>query len=72
MADGRRVHDGAIAVDPRLISLGTKVQIQGKTYTAEDTGSAIKGRRIDKWYSSCAAAIKWGARRVRVTILGED
>lgn len=35
-----------IAVDKRLIHLGTKVKIGNIIYTAEDTGSAIKGKRI--------------------------
>ena len=36
-----------IAVDPAVIPLGTKVVINGNVYVAEDTGSAIKGNRID-------------------------
>lgn len=38
----------AIAVDPRVIPLGSTVYIEGfGTFTAEDTGGAIKGNRID-------------------------
>lgn len=36
-----------IAVDPRVIPLGTHVIINGQEYIAEDTGGAIKGNRID-------------------------
>lgn len=36
-----------IAVDPEVIPLGSKVKIDGRVYTAEDTGGAIKGNRID-------------------------
>lgn len=37
-----------IAVDPSVIPLGSRVYIEGfGTYIAEDTGSAIKGNRID-------------------------
>lgn len=36
-----------IAVDPKVIPLGSKVKIDGKIYTASDTGGAIKGKRID-------------------------
>ena len=39
--------DWTIAVDPSVIPLGSKVQINGHTYCAEDTGSAIKGNKID-------------------------
>ena len=37
-----------IAVDPSIIPLGSKVYVEGYGYaTAEDTGGAIKGNRID-------------------------
>lgn len=49
-----------IAVDPRIIPLGTKVEIQGRIYVAEDTGGAIKGNRIDMCVSSHAEAYKKG------------
>lgn len=55
-----------IAVDPKVIPLGTKVIINGKTYTAEDTGSAIKGNRIDIYHSSHSSALQWGRRTVDV------
>lgn len=37
----------SIAVDPRVIPLGSKVVIDGHVYLACDTGGAIKGNRID-------------------------
>ena len=45
----------AIAVDPRIVPLGTKVYIEFEdaykhfngVYTAVDTGGAIKSRKID-------------------------
>lgn len=49
-----------IAVDPRIIPLGSKVEIQGKTYIAEDTGGAIKGNRIDMCVSSHSEAYRRG------------
>ncbi len=51
-----------IAVDPRLIKLGSKVQIGSRIYTAEDTGSAIKGRRIDIYYRSHKKASRHGVK----------
>lgn len=36
-----------ISVDPRVIPLGSIVIIDGTQYLAEDTGGAIKGKRID-------------------------
>lgn len=49
-----------IAVDPRVIPLGSKVEINGKTYIAEDTGGAIKGNRIDMCVSSHSEAYARG------------
>lgn len=45
----------AIAVDPKVIPLGTKVYIKGIGYrVARDTGGAIKGNKIDVLTSSNA------------------
>lgn len=51
-----------IAVDPNVIPLGTHVWIDGREYVAEDTGGAIKGNRIDMYFSSHAEALRWGVR----------
>lgn len=55
-----------IAVDPKIIPLGTKVIINGNTYIAEDTGSAIKGKKIDIYHDSHSSALAWGRRTVDV------
>ncbi|MUK90527.1 hypothetical protein GMD78_19405 [Ornithinibacillus sp. L9] len=58
-----------IAVDPNVIPLGSVVYVEGYGYAiAGDTGSAIKGKKIDVFVSSQKEAIKWGVRRVKVTI----
>ena len=51
-----------IAVDPRVIPLGTKVIIDGHEYTAEDTGSAIKNQRIDMYFNNHADALRFGVQ----------
>ncbi|MDP4157502.1 MAG: ubiquitin-like domain-containing protein [Bacillota bacterium] len=59
-----------IAVDPRIIPLGTKVYVDGYGYAvAGDTGGAIKGYKIDVFFSSNADAYRWGNRKVKITIL---
>lgn len=50
-----------IAVDPDVITLGTEVLIDGVQYIAEDTGSAIKGTRIDIYCDSHQEALDRGA-----------
>lgn len=57
-----------IAVDPKVIPLGSKVVINGKTYTAEDTGSAIKNKRIDVYFDSHQAALNFGVQYAEVYI----
>ena len=49
-----------IAVDPKVIPLGTEVIIDGQSYIAEDTGEAIKGNKIDIFCESHKEAINRG------------
>lgn len=59
-----------IAVDPRVIPLGTKVYVEGYGYAvAADTGGAIKGNKIDVFMSSKADAYRWGRKQVKIKIL---
>ena len=57
-----------IAVDTSVIPFGTKVVINGNTYTAEDTGSAIKGNKIDVYFSSHQAALNFGRQSAEVFV----
>ncbi|HEU4964456.1 MAG TPA: 3D domain-containing protein [Bacilli bacterium] len=71
-ASGRYVQENhTIAVDPRMIPLGTKVYIEGLgVRVADDTGGAIQGNRIDVYMSDLNAAIHFGVKRnVKVYIL---
>ncbi|HFK1762423.1 enterotoxin [Bacillus wiedmannii] len=59
-----------IAVDPKVIPLGSKVWVEGYGEAiAGDTGGAIKGNRIDILLGSDSAAQKWGRKTVKVKIL---
>jgi 3D (Asp-Asp-Asp) domain-containing protein len=61
---------GTLAVDPRVIPLGTRIYIPGYGVgVAEDTGGAVKGNVIDLFFESRDEAIRWGRRNVTVYIL---
>ena len=62
-----------IAVDPRQIPYGSRVYINGTgPYIAEDTGGAIRGKRLDIYFGDGAEAyreaIEWGRREVEVRV----
>ncbi|MBT2671132.1 DUF348 domain-containing protein [Streptomyces sp. ISL-14] len=59
-----------IAVDPNVIPLGSKVYVDGYGYAmAADKGGAIKGNRIDVFFSSKNDAYRWGVKRVKIRVL---
>jgi resuscitation-promoting factor RpfB len=59
-----------IAVDPKVIPLGTRVYVEGYGYAiAGDTGGAIKGNKIDVFITTKEEALKWGRRTVKIKIL---
>ncbi|MDP4106355.1 MAG: LysM peptidoglycan-binding domain-containing protein [Bacillota bacterium] len=63
-------NEKVIAVDPSVIPLGSKVYVEGVgEATAADTGGAIKGNRIDVFIPSEQAAINFGVKQLKVTIL---
>lgn len=69
-ACGMRAGRGVVAVDPRVIRLGTHLYVEGYGYcVAGDTGGAIKGLRIDLGFNTYSEAIRYGRKRVRVYIL---
>lgn len=59
-----------IAVDPSVIPLGSKVYVEGYGYAiASDTGSAIKGNKIDVFVPNKSTAYQWGNKRVKMRVL---
>ena len=58
-----------IAVDPKVIPLGATVIIGGNEYIAEDTGGAIKGKKVDIFFDTHVEAIQYGRRKVDVYII---
>ena len=75
---GKSLDDRYIAVDPKVIELGSLVHIEffepyqhlTGYYTAVDTGGAIKGNKVDIFFGSgdVSQAVKnFGRRQVKVT-----
>lgn len=67
-----------IAVDTNVVSLGTKVFVEGLNgagnygyAVAADTGSAIKNNKIDLYMDTHEQALSWGVKNVNLYILGE-
>lgn len=59
-----------LAADPRVLPIGSIVEIEGQGIRqVHDTGSAIKGERLDLFTASCAEARAWGRRPVRVRLI---
>lgn len=58
-----------IAVDPEVIPLGSVVVIDGHEYIAEDTGGAIKGKKIDMFCESHEEALQRGVAVKEVFVI---
>ncbi len=75
-ASGMRAQRGVVAVDPKVIPLGTKLYIESADGSfvygyaiAGDTGGAIKGNRIDLFMDSYSECMQFGRRAVNVYII---
>jgi peptidoglycan DL-endopeptidase CwlO len=68
-ATGIQTSWGVIAVDPRVIPLGTRMTVPGYGEgVAADTGGAVKGLVIDLWFPTREQALAWGWRTVTITL----
>lgn len=69
-ARGNTLRRGIIAVDPRIIPLGTRVYIPGYGEAiADDTGGAIIGNRIDIAFDTYEEAMTFGRQYIEIYIL---
>jgi 3D (Asp-Asp-Asp) domain-containing protein len=72
-ASGRMVAKGLIAADPRHLPLGSRVRLDAGSYSGEylvaDTGTLVRGKRIDIWIPTSREAMRFGRRTVKLTVL---
>ena len=73
---GRRTSSGAlataghtVAVDPRVIPIGSRLMIDGVEYVAEDIGGGVKGNHIDIYYNTHGETRQHGVRRSEVFLI---
>jgi len=73
-ASGKTTRRGLIAADPHVLPLGAVVLIRAGrysgTYRVADTGSRIKGRKIDIYMPDRREAMIFGRRSVKLKVLG--
>ena len=68
-ADGTVGRQGVIAADTRYFPFGTVMHVPGYGYgVVHDTGSAIKGRHIDLFFTSHEDASIWGNQHLLVEV----
>lgn len=63
-ASGKTCHEGTIstcAADPKYHKFGTYLEIDGRLYVVEDTGSAVKRRHIDLYFSDYKTMSRYGS-----------
>jgi len=71
---GTRTRWGVVAVDPKVIPIGSSLLIEGyddTTFVAEDVGGGIKGEALDIWLPDVKDARTYGTQYRRVTIIRE-
>ena len=69
-ASGSGVRRGIIAADPRVLRLGSRINLGAGDYSGSylvaDIGGGVKGRKLDIWVPSCGEARRFGRRSVQV------
>lgn len=69
---GMKTRYGVVAVDPTVIPLMTNLYVEGYGEAiAADTGSAIKGNKIDLFYDTREEALKYGRKNITVYVLAD-
>lgn len=73
-SSGVHTRRGIVAADPRVLPIGSRIRVHEAgeydgEYVVHDTGPAIRGREIDIYVPSDAAARRFGRRTVKVEVL---
>ncbi len=73
-ASGVYVREGIVASDPRVLPLGSEIDIRLgdgdvlEKHQVMDTGGAVKGYIIDIWLPTCEEATAFGRKEVKVRV----
>ena len=72
-ASGVWVREGVVAGDPRVLPLGSQIDVKIddevlEKYEVMDTGGKVKGYIIDIWMPTCEEATQFGRREVQVRV----
>lgn len=68
-ASGTHATAGRTIATSKQFSFGTKLLINGVTYTVEDRGGAIQGDRIDVYFDTHQQALQWGVKYLPVQVV---
>jgi len=74
-ATGTSPNEKTVAADPAVLPMGSRIRLSGldkrynRIYTVGDTGSSIRGRRIDLYMRDCREAVSFGRRSAMVAVL---
>jgi 3D (Asp-Asp-Asp) domain-containing protein len=72
-ASGIQTRQGVIAADPRILPLGSVVNVRAGEYSGvyivHDTGKRIKGNVVDVWVPTSGEARVFGRRKVKLQVL---
>ena len=74
-ATGTTPNEKTVAADPAVLPMGSRIRLSGldkrynRVYTVGDTGSSIRGHRIDLYMRDCREAVAFGRRSARVSVL---
>lgn len=72
-ASGVWVRDGIVAADPRILPLGSVIDLKvgdavRSNQEVMDTGGKIKGYIVDVWLPTCEEAVAFGRQHVKVRV----